>query len=78
MYLRQKITHAPVAFAFDLGTKTDRFLIEALPHNHVQSDKSTAADKQDVAGIHPNKFLMRMFAAPLRWDVRDGALDQLQ
>src|SRR5437867_9706463 len=78
LHLRQKIAHAPVTPAFDLGAETDRFLIEALSHNHVQSDKSAAADEQDVAGIHPNKFLMRMFAAPLRWDVRDGALDELQ
>src|SRR5439155_9593676 len=78
LHLRQKIAHAPVAFTFDLGAKPDRFLIEALSHNHVQSHKSAAADEQDVAGIHSNKFLMRMFAAPLRWDVRDGALDELQ
>src|SRR5439155_1942174 len=77
LHLRQKIAHAPVASAFDLGAETDRFLIEALPYNHIQSDKSAAADEQDVAGVHPNKLLMRMLAASLRWDVRDGALDEL-
>src|ERR1044071_886631 len=50
----------------------------ALLNEAFQPHKSAAANKQDIPGIDPDVFLLRMFATSLRRDIAGGAFQNLQ
>lgn len=49
-----------------------------LANDLVEPGKGTTADEQHIAGINLQELLLRMFAATLRRDRRNGTFNQLQ
>src|SRR5690606_517142 len=68
----------PVVLALDLGAEADAALLRAVADDLVQTRKSTTTDKQNVACVHLQKFLLRMLAPALGRNRRNGAFDQFQ
>ena len=60
------------------SAKSDTALFRTLADNLFQAGKCTAADEQDVGGIHLNKILIRMFAPTLRRHGCHRAFNQFQ
>ena len=54
------------------------FLAHAPPDHFLQAHESAAADEQDVRSIHRREFLVRMLAAALRWNIGNGAFQDLE
>src|SRR5580658_10439606 len=61
-----------------LRRKADARLLRAIQDDLLEARKGTAADKQDVAGVDLQEFLLRMLTAALRWHRRNRALDELE
>src|SRR5580704_14291140 len=55
----------------DLGTVTDRARSAARRNDLLEASERTATDEQDICGIDLQEFLLRVFAAALRWHTRD-------
>ena len=60
------------------SAKADTALFRTLADNLFQAGKCTAADKQDVGGIHLNKILIRVLAPTLRRYGCHRAFNQFQ
>ena len=60
------------------GVEADLALAEALADDVFEADERSAADEQDLAGVHLDVLLLGMLAAALRGDVGDGAFEHFQ
>ncbi len=58
--------------------KAHHVLAQAALDDALQADEGAAADKQDVAGVHADVFLLGVLAAALRGHVAEGALENLE
>src|SRR5574340_1638412 len=76
--MRQQFSQSNIVAAANVGSETHRFSVEALFDNVFQPDECTAANEENVRGVHLNEFLMRMLASSLRRDVCDRTLDELE
>src|SRR3989339_109870 len=56
-------------FSFAFRTKSVPFCRQTSFNNFIQSDKSTAADKEDICSIYFNELLLGMFSSALRWNI---------
>ena len=74
----QDLAHVPLGVPLDLGAEAHRFFIHALFDDLVKTVERTAADKEDVRGIHVDEFLLRMLASAVGRNIGDRALQQLQ
>jgi hypothetical protein len=61
-----------------LGHEADAALVRAVHDDLLEAREGTAADEQDVGGVHLQEFLLRMLAAALRGHRGNRALDELQ
>src|SRR5579859_478311 len=55
-----------------------RLLADARLHDLLEALERAAEDEEDVRGVDLDEVLVRMLAAALRRDVRDGALEDLE
>src|ERR1700677_1309449 len=60
------------------GLEAKRFLAYTSANHLLESDKSSAADKQNVRSIDSGELLVRMLAPTLRRNVSDRSFEQLQ
>ena len=64
--------------AFVHGPKTHHVLAQAALDEAFEPDEGAAADEQNIRGVHPDIFLLRVLAATLWRDIADGAFKNLQ
>ena len=67
-----------LGLAFGVGFEAEGLLADAAADDLLDADEGSAADEEDVGGVNSGKFLVRMLAAALRWNVGDGALEDLE
>ena len=65
-------------FGLDVGHEADAALGRTIQDDLFEARERAAADKQDVAGVDLQEFLLRVLAAALRRHRGDRALDELQ
>src|SRR5450432_2941368 len=58
--------------------KAERAAAGALFNYFLKPDESAATDEENVGGVDGSKFLVRMLAAALWWNVGDGALQNFE
>ena len=62
----------------DVRPEAERLLADAPFDDLVEADEGPAADEEDVGRVDLEELLVRVLAAPLRRDVRDRALQDLE
>ncbi len=60
------------------AAKAHHFLADAFLNDFVESDECATANEKNFLGIDLDIFLMRMFAAALRWNVAHAAFQNFQ
>src|SRR5262249_11502332 len=79
LYFAQHFTGATFIRAAHIRAKADRGTTSApRADDLLQPRESTAADKEDVGGIHLQEFLLRMLATALRRHRRNSTFHDLQ
>src|SRR5580704_5442400 len=58
--------------------ESQRLLADAALDDFFHAYESSAADEQDIRGVHRRKFLVRMLASTLGWNIGNGAFQDLQ
>src|ERR1700741_3782771 len=54
-------------------------LVPQAPLDHFfETDERATTDEENVGGVDREEFLVRMFAATLRWNIRNRAFKDLQ
>src|SRR5882724_6134273 len=61
-----------------LSFETETLLTEAPRNDFVEAYESAAADEQNVGGIDRRELLVGMLAPALRWNIGDGAFQNLE
>jgi len=64
-------------FTADLGTEPYTAFLRPVSDNLFKPGKCAATDKQNIRGVNLEKLLLRVFAASLRWNRGDRALNLL-
>src|SRR5260370_22968749 len=62
----------------DLGAEADRARSAARRNDLLEAGERAAAHEQDIGGVDLQEFLLRMFAATLRWHIRHRAFHDLE
>jgi hypothetical protein len=76
--LRQSFGQALLAGALDIGAESERFLADSLLNDFLETDKSAAADKQDISRVYREELLVGMLASSLRRNIRHRAFKNFQ
>src|SRR5690348_1724921 len=58
--------------------KPERLVAQATLDHFFETDERATADEENVGGVDGEEFLVRMFTATLRWNIRHGAFKNLQ
>lgn len=75
--LLEKLTRFLAVFISDLCSKTERGRTDTFFDDLVDPIERTAADKQNVGGIHLDKLLLGMLPSTLRRNIGNGTFDDL-
>src|SRR5207247_8972258 len=78
LQLLEDIGALRVAIPMHFRAEADLLLTDAVLDQALQSVEGAAADEQDVRGVDLDEVLVRVLAAALRWDVGNGALQDLE
>src|SRR5690606_7208275 len=78
LHLSEQLTKLEVALALHVSAKAEPRLAEAARDDLVETDKRTTTDEEDVAGVDLEEILLRVLAAALGRNVRDGYFDDLE
>ena len=76
--LQQRIFRLQFRLFLYIGTKAHGLCVCTFFNNAVQTGKGAAADEQDIGSVDLQKFLMRMFAPPLRRNIGRSSFQNLQ
>ncbi len=62
------LSSSPTFFSerFEISTESKTFYADTLLNHTIDACKCSAADKEDVCGIHLHEFLLGVFSAPFR------------
>ncbi len=61
-----------------LASKADRLAADTAGDDMLEPDESAPADEQNITRVHLNVLLLRMLAAALGRDVRNGSFEHFQ
>ena len=76
--LCQNIAQIPLLFALHRGVKANGRLVCPGLNDLIQTVKGTAADEEDIAGVHGNGLLLGVLSAALRGHIGNRTLQNLQ
>src|SRR5690606_4136699 len=75
---REQLAELELLLRLDVGAEAQGLLADAALDELLEPHEGAAADEQDVLRVDLEEILLRVLSAPLRRDVRDGALDDLE
>src|SRR5262245_46991272 len=78
LHLLQRGTNFALLNRLDVRLEAEGFLADPALDHLIEADEGAAADEQDVGGVDLEELLVRMLAAALRRNVRDGPFQNFQ
>ena len=78
LHVVEQIGCPPAILFFDLTAKAHALAPDALTNDVFEADESAAANKQNIRGVHLEKFLLGMLSSSFRRDTRHRAFDNFQ
>src|SRR3546814_18152489 len=62
----------------DAGAEADRLVFHAGCNDTLEPGEGAAADEENILGVNLDEFLLRIFEAALRCDIRNRSFDEFQ